>query len=115
MGGRSPVARTFLHAATPISTAWIAPTKAAACHGGSSSTAAKKTALATLTLTLRLMWRGNSSARIPAAARDATSHHSTPPAPSRGAAAAQTASEATPTASRKTSERRLAVMSRLRA
>jgi hypothetical protein len=82
-----------------MSTACRRPTSAAACHGDRSSAAAKKTAAATLIFSLRLTWRGNSRARMPAAAI-ATISHQSKRASSRPSVAAKIATAARPTASR---------------
>ena len=112
-GGRSCVLRIFRNAATQMSAACSAPTSAAACHTGSSSTAAKKTALATLTLTLRLMWSGNSRARIPAAASETMSHQSAVARFRRPTVATRVASATTPIPSRKSSDRRRGAMAQV--
>src|SRR5205807_9650550 len=53
-GGRSLVARTLRNAATQMSIDCNKPTSAAACHTGRGRTAAKNTAVATLTFSLML-------------------------------------------------------------
>src|SRR6266508_2793048 len=109
-GGFSRVALIFLAAARQMSAACSVPTTSAACHTGSRSTAARNTALATLTLALMLMWRGNSRARIPVTARETISHQSGPPSARRSTLTAATVIAAAPTTRRNSSERLRGVM-----